>query len=60
MATEIAVVAVEVWEKIVSAAAAGPVVFDARAVLGTVDAVWETVLKSELGFPPSFWGKVVW
>lgn len=72
MATEIAVAAVErqktapavvaaaVVVAVVAAAVAGPVVFGAAAVWGIADAVWETVLRSELDSQPNLLGKVVW
>lgn len=60
MATDTVVIAAGVLQEKTVTAAAGSVVFDAAAVLGSADAVWETVLESGLGSPPSFLGKVVW
>lgn len=44
----------------VVAAAVGPVGLGAAAVWETADAVWETVLRSELDSQPNLLGKVVW
>lgn len=45
---------------VAAAAAAGPVGLGAAAVWETADAVWETVLRSELDSQPNLLGKVVW
>lgn len=44
----------------VAAAVVGPVGLGAAAVWETADAVWETVLRSELDSQPNLLGKVVW
>lgn len=45
---------------VAAADAVGPVGLGAAAVWETADAVWETVLRSELDSQPNLLGKVVW